>query len=738
MAKSRKKKNYKLRRRVMRTIAALTMVMAVVVAAIPVENYGTMQASGVDGMNLKADAEKYLWDADQNLNNPLYDSDVENPYTGTVETAQHIEGDSFIDAYEITLRPGSNDAMISKSVFEADIDKFDIYEEEYYEYIKMDSDYIDKLYAAFDQEEYKLVYQEKKDDTKYPKKEVEVTVAGSTNPITLTFEKVTVIGVDMDTDPTGNTPTPVTGKLSLSSGNKNSYININSTIPDVVKIYREYAPNMLKEHTDKLNKFNADLKVYTDVLDGILAKGTTVTQQDMDNWNAAKSEIEDLNKKNDETYRTITKTFGDIRSTESAIDGDKNSLQDLVDYTICQRMSSGSTSLKRYALKRLTTPTDAIVYVPVNTSGQGPEGSQVNDPEGYLAGGKATIKGIKSDAFNPEVGHVDDNDGEVGTLSIPPSVTFIGTRAFANSKFLKEVTIDDSNCRILGDKAFSDCEKLVSVKFTSGNSKLATIGSMAFYNTLLNSIVFPEFVEQIGAGCLYLSGITEMTMGGARNGTLTIEPYAFFGCDKLSKVNFAGESTDFKIGKAAFALTADQDGGALVNFAFPSYMNRLQQGKVEDDNDFILAGREGLKTVVLPGRLGNSVSEDTGRKVPDNTFAGCKNLECVEFPKDAYNATYDPNVLFKGVYNDQFYVRGPESGSGSGSVAEPRKCTWNAIPGYLTEDGKSGVVPYVYTGADGKEHMEIGVGEENRDDYIATIDILDANAKTASLPRGSA
>ena len=49
MAKSRRKKNYKLRRRVMRTVAALTMIMAIVVAAIPVENYGTMQAaSGVD------------------------------------------------------------------------------------------------------------------------------------------------------------------------------------------------------------------------------------------------------------------------------------------------------------------------------------------------------------------------------------------------------------------------------------------------------------------------------------------------------------------------------------------------------------------------------------------------------------------------------------------------------------------------------------------------------------------
>lgn len=736
MAKSRKKKNYKLRRRVMRTIAALTMVMAVVVAAIPVENYGTMQASGVDGVNLKADAEAFLL-SNGAVKDPLYgpnDSGNEGSYKDAVKTAQHIEGDSFIDAYEITLKANSYDAMISKSVFEADIDKFDIYEEEYYDYIKMDSDYIDTLCAAFNQEQYELVYQEKSDATTYPANSVSITVAGSTTPTTLTFDAVTVKSVDMDTNPTGSTSSSPTGSITLSGSNDNSYVDINSTIPDVVKIYREYAPNMLKEHTDKLNKFNADLKVYTDVLDGIVAKGNNVTQQDEKNWNNAKTEIDKLNTQNNPAYRTITKTFGDIRSTESAIDGDKNSLQDLVDYTICQRMSSGSTSLKRYALKRLTTPADATVYVPVNTSGQGPEGGQVNDPEGYLAGGKATIKGIKSDAFNPKTtDHTDDNDGEVGTLSIPPSVTFIGARAFANSNFLKDVTIDDSNCRILGDEAFSGCVHLGSVKFTSGNSKLETIGRMAFYNTSLNSIVFPEYLTKIGAGCLYLSGITEMTMGGLRNGTLEIEPYAFFGCDKLSKVNFAGESTDFKIGRAAFALTADQDGGALVNFAFPSYMNRLQQSNDGDKNDFILAGREGLKTVVLPGRLGNSVSEDTGRKVPDNTFAGCKNLECVEFPKDAYNATYDPNVLFKGVYNDQFYVRGPESGSGSGSVAEPRKCTWNAIPGYLTEDGKSGVVPYVYTGADGKEHMEIGVGEENRDDYIATIDILDANAKTASL-----
>ena len=336
MAKSRKKKNYKLRRRVMRTIAALTMVMAVVVAAIPVENYGTMQASGVDGVNLKADAEAFLL-SNGAVKDPLYDpndSGNEGSYKDAVKTAQHIEGDSFIDAYEITLKANSYDAMISKSVFEADIDKFDIYEEEYYDYIKMDSDYIDTLCAAFNQEQYELVYQEKSDATTYPANSVSITVAGSTTPTTLTFDAVTVKSVDMDTNPTGSTSSSPSGPITLSGSNDNSYVDINSTIPDVVKIYREYAPNMLKEHTDKLNKFNADLKVYTDVLDGIVAKGNNVTQQDEKNWNNAKTEIDKLNTQNNVTYRTITKTFGDIRSTESAIDGDKNSLQDLVDYTI--------------------------------------------------------------------------------------------------------------------------------------------------------------------------------------------------------------------------------------------------------------------------------------------------------------------------------------------------------------------------------------------------------------------
>ena len=133
MTKSRKK-NYKLRRRVKRTVASIIMVMAVVVAAIPVENYGTMQASGIADGDLRADADAYLLSSGS-LKSILkkYDSTCENAYSsGDKKTVQHIEGDTFIDAYEIQLDSSKNNAMITKSVFAKDREQFDIYETEYY------------------------------------------------------------------------------------------------------------------------------------------------------------------------------------------------------------------------------------------------------------------------------------------------------------------------------------------------------------------------------------------------------------------------------------------------------------------------------------------------------------------------------------------------------------------------------------------------------------------------------
>lgn len=723
MTKSRKK-NYKLRRRVKRTVASIIMVMAVVVAAIPVENYGTMQASGIADGDLRADADAYLLSSGS-LKSVLkkYDSTCENAYSsGDKKTVQHIEGDTFIDAYEIQLDSSKNNAMITKSVFAKDREQFDIYETEYYGYVQMDDAYQRAVYDLFAGETYKLTYGTQSNN--YSKNPVTLTEGSSST--TLNFNSVTFDTIK-DEAPTGNVSGTPSGPISYTD-EINTYIKINSTQPNALNILENYAPNLLDEHKNKINTYNEEMQRYINVLEQIKAKSDNeITADDETEWNNTVSSINNLNT-SISNLTTFSATFETIRSTESDVDKDQNGLQDIIDYTICQRLSHNTTNddLKKYELKRLYSEKGVIVYVPVNTSNQGPTGSQVNDDAGYLATGKAVIKGIKSNAFNPTEAHTAADNGEIAKITIPASVEFIGERAFAKSNYLKDVTIDDSNCTILGDEAFYGCVNLNSVRFTSGNSKLKTIGCMAFYNTSLNDIVFPEYVEVIGAGCLYYSGIQSMTMGGLKNGTLTIEPYAFFGCNKLSQVNFAGESTNFKIGSGAFALTADQDGGALTDFVFPSYMNQI---KYDDNNDYILAGRENLKTVTFPGRLGNGADGT----IPDGTLAGCTQLDYVVFPDGAYNATFDPAKLFCEVLNNQFYVTGPEKGANSNTKATPRTLTWNAVPGYYTEDGKQGVIPYKFTDSSGTVHIEIGVGEESRDDYIATIDIIDEGAKTAVL-----
>lgn len=722
MAKSKKKKNFKLRRRVKRTVAALTMVMAIVVAAIPVENYGTMQASGVDGENLAKKAQDFIDIQSDKYQLDKYEDAYSYSGVDNSLTVQHIEGNTFINAYKIKLKSNtSEDAMIYESVFERELDRFDIYEVEYYNYIQMNADYIKAVENAFAKEKYSIDY--KKDDRVY----------NDDIRDSLTLKGVTATLISTDS-PIESISDEVSGELSLPNSNKNPYFYIKK--PDTTSgIFESYAPALLKSHTDRIDAYNREMRGYIDTLNSIQATDP-LTTGDVGRWDATVTQIEALNA----TCADLTKfekTFAEIRTEARDEDEDNNDLPDITDYAICQRMRSNNMGdLVKYRLKKLTSTTGESVYVPQNNSPNGPDSGQKNDDEGYLAEGQANIKGIASNAF--DITNIDgdkhpaETNREVGSITIPRTVEFIGKQAFANSKFLKNVTIDDSACTILGDKAFENCTNLVSVRFTSANSRLKTIGCEAFYKTRLDNITFPPYVTTIGAGCLYLSNIQEITMGGGLKGeTLTIEPYAFFGCEMLEQVNFAGENAAFVMGDGAFALTADQGGGSMESFTFPSHMNKIDNGT--NYSDYILAGRANLKTVVLPGRLGNSVSEDSDRKVPNTTFAGCKNLECVEFPKDAYNATYDPEKLFREVLNEKFYVRGPESGASSGSVASPRSDTWNAVPGYSSEDGKPGVVPYVYTGADGKEHMEIGVGEDRRDDYIATIDIIDATAKTASL-----
>ena len=106
MKKTKKKGTLKLRRRIRKTVASLFMIMAVVVASIPVENLGTMQAANATlGAELGA---KYS----SSIGSPISIDSKENEYDGAEVTVKKIENSQEKNVCTIKLK-GTSEAMIS-------------------------------------------------------------------------------------------------------------------------------------------------------------------------------------------------------------------------------------------------------------------------------------------------------------------------------------------------------------------------------------------------------------------------------------------------------------------------------------------------------------------------------------------------------------------------------------------------------------------------------------------------
>lgn len=721
----------------MRTIAALTMVMAIVVAAIPVENYGTMRAAN----NTTADL-KYSGDMAK-LSDDYKDQYDPSTYEGTLSSApsdqltiQRIEDNTLLNLYTAVKRNSNSDTAVivddeimSRAMADLEIRKLDCYN-----YVELNGDFTTVFNDTFKDISFKLEFSDA--DTYSAVGGTSTPAAGGTS---ISFDAFTIPTINSTVSQgrfnkgslsSRGSLTPATGS-GLSLVNARDYISYDldkiSTSNIVQEIFTLCASDTNTAKQGEIKNYNDKVEVYINTLRAIQARidNNTATNQDKNDW--------------DDIKNKMSNAVGNVGSTRAEYNNAKvlemsfnqftergsNGLTLLADYmirkTICNQNASGKT-LADCELVNVSLPSGGNAYIPKLKSGASNAGNQPMDNDRYLVGGKVEIEGIKSKAF--------EGNAIVENLVIDDEITYIGQEAFKQSA-LRNISIGQ-DCKIIGDRAFQESNYLEVVRFTGNTPQLKTIGKQAFENVKkLTSFVIPESVTTIGAGCFANSVLATLTFKEGGQEPITVLPYAFYGCLDLGEVSFPGNK-EIQIKKAAFAVEANHGGGeGLKNFVFPAKNKAIDYDnpnptltKSQDDTyDYILANRRFLETVTLPGSLNSTI--------PNGTFAGCSGLKNVIFPDDAKTADYDPKELFQGVMNADFYVTGPAEGVTSGSKATPRMTTWKAQAGY--DDGK-GIVPYMFKDSTGT-HYEIGDQKDTDGvpQYIARIDVISESPKEAAL-----